>query len=85
MVAEEDCVAFLVPLEPRTKGVENVYNRGFILLFIGNTKTAIHAYTCFRGSCRLLAKASMLMMITGNQQKKSVKIMNSIRLANVES
>jgi hypothetical protein len=33
----------------------------------------------------LLANASMLMIITGNQQKKSVKIINSIRLAKAES
>jgi hypothetical protein len=80
-----DCVALFAAADPRTKGVENVYNRGLILLFIGNIKTATQAYTCFRGSYRLLAKASILMMITGHQQKKSVKIINSIRLASVES
>jgi hypothetical protein len=85
MVADEECVDLFVDADPRTRGVENVYNKGLILLFIGNTKTAIQAYTCFRGSCRLLAKASTLIMITGNQQKKSVKIMNNIRLAKVES
>ena len=69
----------------RTYGVEKVYNSGLIDELMGNTNTAIHAYTCFVGSCRFPVNARMLIMMTGNQQAKSVKMINIILLARVES
>lgn len=46
--------------------------------FTGRTNTAIHTYTSCFGSYKLPVKESTPMIMTGIQQKKSVKIMNII-------
>lgn len=47
----------------------------------GKTKTAIHTYTSCFGSYKFPVKDSTPMMITGIQQKKSVRIINIIFVA----
>ena len=53
-------------------------------LFIGTTNTAIHAYAAPFGSFKCPVKDRMLIMMTGNQQRKSVRMINIILMAMVE-
>ena len=69
---------------PLANGVEKVYISELMALFIGTTNTAIHAYAAPFGSSKCPVKDSMLIMMTGNQQRKSVRMINIILVAMVE-
>lgn len=68
-----------------TPSVEKVYKIGLMAELTGSTKTAIHTFASCFGSRKSPVKDKIPRIITGIQQKKSVKTMKNNLVALVDS